>query len=85
MQVVCPSLDNFCLRFCQTYISHNPVAVHLLFCINVNGLTWSMRVHQIKAIYKLYGIPCGQQLQSGNQVTVNTEFNYSRTLDQIYI
>ena len=44
-----------------------------------------MRVHQIKAIYKLYGIPCGQQLQSGNQVTVNTEFNYSRTLDQIYI
>ena len=27
-------------------------------------------------------IPGGQKSQSGNQVAVNTDFNYSRTLDQ---
>ena len=29
-------------------------------------------------------IPGGQKSQSGNQVAVNTDFNYSRTLDQSY-
>ena len=30
-------------------------------------------------------IPGGQKSQSCNQVTVNTDFNYSRTLDQSYL
>ena len=30
-------------------------------------------------------IPGGQKSQSGNQVAVNTDFNYSRRLDQSYL
>ena len=30
-------------------------------------------------------IPGGQKSQSGNQVAVNTDFNYSHTLDQSYL
>ena len=36
-------------------------------------------------MYSYKYIPGGQKSQSGNQVAVNTDFYYSRTLDQSYL
>ena len=36
-------------------------------------------------MYMYSYIPGRQKSQSGNQVAVNTDFNYSRTLDQSYL
>ena len=36
-------------------------------------------------IQAIWRIPGGQKLQSGNQVAVNADFNYFRTLDQSYL
>ena len=36
-------------------------------------------------MYMYSYIPGGQKSQSGNQVAIDTDFNYSRTLDQSYL